>query len=519
MEQALRRSEKFTQRALDTVEDPFFVKDQKHRWRLLNDAACDMMGKTRAELLGRDDYSIFPPEQVEVFWGHDQEVLDSGRTILKEVLINWGQKAKPRIISTKKSLFLDPSTGEKLIVGTIRDVSRIKAAERENRRLEAQLRQSQKMEAIGTLAGGIAHDFNNILGAIVGFTELAKDKILNKEDAVHELDHVLRAAERARNLVRQILLFSRKASLEMKSVDLNFEVRQAIGLLKRTLPKNIKIIDELMAYPGLVLGDPNQLAQVIMNLASNAADAMTGGGDLFISTRSLEFDSAHGKPPHELESGPHIELCLKDTGCGMEPSLMRKIFDPFFTTKPVGKGTGLGLSTVFGIVKSHAGMITCESVKGKGSVFKVVLPALDHSKWLATDLFSQENKSTYHGYETVLLVDDDPAIRQMVQGMLLRSGYEAMAAATGEEALELFIEEKKKVELVVLDLDMPGMGGVRCLQELNKEKPDVKVLIASGHGGSSLVDRAMALGASSFVDKPFTKEEFLVAVRRVLDRK
>ncbi|KIX12552.1 hybrid sensor histidine kinase/response regulator [Dethiosulfatarculus sandiegensis] len=519
MEQALRRSEKFMQRALDTVEDPFYVKDQKHRWWLLNDAACQMLGRTRKQLLGKDDYSIFPPEQVDVFWAHDNEVLKSGRTILKEVQINWGKEGKPRIISTKKSLFTDPVTGEKLVVGTIRDISRIKAAERENRRLEAQLRQSQKMEAIGTLAGGIAHDFNNILGAIVGFTDIAKDKIAGHEDPSFELDHVLGAAEKARNLIRQILLFSRKASLEMKNVDLNLEVRQAIGLLKRTLPKNIKIIEELKAEPGLVLGDSNQLAQVVMNLASNAADAMVEGGTLTISTNSLSLDSTYGKPPNELEPGPYVELCLEDSGCGIEPSLLAKIFDPFFTTKPVGKGTGLGLSTVFGIVKSHSGVITCESAKSKGSIFKVILPALDHSKWLGTDLFRSEGKAAFQGYETVLLVDDDPAIRQMLQGMLLRSGYEVMAAATGEEALELFGEEREKVELVILDLDMPGMGGVRCLESLKKQKPEIKVLIASGHAGSSLVDKAMALGASSFMDKPFTKEEFLVGVRKVLDGK
>ena len=383
----------------------------------------------------------------------------------------------------------------------------------EKEKMEEQLRQSQKMEAMGSLAGGIAHDFNNILAAIVGYTELAQHQARRGGDPLNELDQVLAASQRARDLVRQILTFSRKSLPELTALDLNREARYAAGILERTIPRMIRLELDLAPDLASVQGDRTQIEQVLMNLGSNAADAMPGGGRLLIRTDNVTLEPGH---EGDLPPGAYARLRVSDDGPGMDQETLERIFDPFFTTKPPGRGTGLGLSTAYGIIASHGGSITCRSRPGAGATFTILLPALSGSGREAAPE-PQVDQGRLDGDERVLVVDDDPAVRDVAVRFLTGHGYQALTAASGEEALDIYRKQGAAIDLVVLDLSMPGMGGHACLQRLLALDPEVRVLIASGYSPGGEIADTVKLGAASFITKPFGETELLGRVRRVLD--
>lgn len=396
------------------------------------------------------------------------------------------------------------------------DLTERKLAEEEKAKLEAKLRQAQKMEALGTLAGGIAHDFNNIINVIMGHSDLAQLEASEGEIDLIHLNQIDKASARAGNLVRQLLTFSRRSEVELKLMDLNEQLTQGVQLLKHTIPKMIDIEMKLAGNLPPVKADATQLEQVIINLANNASDAMLEGGRLVFETGIQVVEGEYAAKHPEKTPGRYVTLTISDTGQGIAPQALGQIFDPFFTTKEIGKGTGLGLSTVYGIIKEHHGDITCSSQLGVGTAFTICLPA-HHGAQESQDSGESPRRTIVGGSETILLVDDEEQIRGLGTAILRRKGYKVITAATGEEALFYYQENHNKVDLVILDLGMPGMGGLRCLKELRDVEPTVKVLIASGYSAGGNITEEGKNSATGYIAKPYGMDNLLELVRKILD--
>lgn len=403
------------------------------------------------------------------------------------------------------------------VLTSIIDISAIKKAQREKELLESQLRQSQKMEAIGTLAGGIAHDFNNLLGVMTGYAELALNSVQAKRYSTKEIEEILTAGERARDLIQQILTFSRKVEVDLEPLDLNAEVGRTVHLLGRTLPKMISIEVALAEDLPLVKANANQLEQIVLNLATNAQHAMPGGGRLSIETQAITLDQEYCSRHLESAPGRYVVLQVTDTGCGMDDQTREHIFDPFFTTKGVGQGTGLGLSTIFGIVKGFGGQILCYSEPGTGTTFRIYLPALepDAAQPSGKNISTVANMG---GNETILLVDDNQDLCTIGSQFLADVGYRVLTANSGEQAVALYKEQGVEIDLVVMDLSMPGMGGYKALKAVLEIDPRARIIISSGYAINGSVKESLQAGAAGYVAKPFRKDELVALVRSVLDR-
>ena len=396
------------------------------------------------------------------------------------------------------------------VIGVLKDIT-------EQMRLARQLQQAQKMEALGTLAGGIAHDFNNILGVVIGFSEIALQTAKDKADPSASIREILKASDRARALVKQILTFSRKEEGDLTPLNLNREIRDIVELLSKTIPKMITIETHLDPDLMPVMANANQIEQVLLNLGSNAQDAMPGGGRLVIETQNLNLDQEFCRQHFKVQPGPHVLLMVSDTGVGMDAQIRDHIFEPFFTTKEAGKGTGLGLSTIYGIVKGFGGQISCYSEPGTGTTFKIYLPAHQQSISHPAGVFKLAAKLP-GGHETILLVDDEDTLRDLGAQSMSSMGYQVLTAKSGEEALEVYNAQGNGIDLVIMDLSMPGMGGVRALKAILEVNPAAKVMIASGYTANGTVKEALLAGAMGYVAKPFRLSELLNEVRNVLDK-
>ncbi|MFH1134678.1 MAG: PAS domain S-box protein [Pseudomonadota bacterium] len=404
---------------------------------------------------------------------------------------------------------------EKLILSSINDITERKLAEEEKENLQAQLQQAHKMEAIGTLAGGIAHDFNNLLQAINGYTQLLLMDKSSDNQEYHSLKAIQGAGFRAADLVRQLLLFSRKADSTRRPLDLQYEVEKAKKMLERTIPKMVDIQVTFGTRLWAINADPVQMEQMLLNLGTNAADAMPDGGKLLFELENVTLDDDHASRLLGVQTGEYVLLSVSDTGHGMDKETMENIFDPFFTTKAFGQGTGLGLASVYGIVKSHGGGIACFSEVGRGATFKVYFPAIEQPE--PEETIEVESKPIPRGAETILLVDDEEAIRDFAQQALMKFGYNILTASTGEGALEIYSAKSADIDLVVMDLGMPGMGGHKCLLELLQINPLVKIVISSGYSIMGQVKKSIEAGAKGFVGKPYQLADLLTTVRAVLD--
>jgi PAS domain S-box-containing protein len=381
--------------------------------------------------------------------------------------------------------------------------------------LQNQLNQAQKMEAIGTLAGGIAHDFNNLLQAILGYSDLLLMKKGHTDPDRKKLEVIQHAARDGADLVSRILTFSRKGEFKMRPIDLNEEIHRVEKLLRRTLPRMIQI-DLLLAEDLRIIdADPGQIEQVILNLGVNAQHAMTEGGRLVIETSNVSLSDEYLRSHLKAKPGHYVLLTVSDNGIGMQSEVMDRIFEPFFTTKTNGEGTGLGLAMVHGIVAEHGGYIGCYSEPGRGTSFKIYFPV--SAGELISDLTLTREMPAF-GTETILLVDDDDRIRDMGQQMIEIGGYQVILARSGEEALEIYAAQRTEISLVILDLNMPGMGGKRCLEKILEIDPLTKVIVASGYSSNGLTLDDKGIGARDFINKPYDAREILIAIRTVLDK-
>jgi PAS domain S-box-containing protein len=397
--------------------------------------------------------------------------------------------------------------------GIFQDITDRRKAEEENRRLQQQLMQSQKMEAVGTLAGGIAHDFNNLMQVMSGYVQLIQLKAgLGSEERAY-LGEIDEAIDRGRDLVQRLLTFSRRMDVKLSRVHVNGIVAGAVRLLERTIPKMVSLELDLDPEAPQIMGDSTQLQQVLVNLINNAVDAMPLGGTIRIETRGIPGETA-AEDEQCGRTGRVMRLRVADTGGGMDQQTLSHVFEPFFTTKEPGKGTGLGLSMAYGILKDHNGSISCASEVGRGSVFTILIPECGAGDG------EQDVPRIDHGMrlgqgETILVVDDELLIQDIAEDMLTRFGYSVLRASSGEEALPI-AREKKEVAAVILDLGMPGMGGERCLKALLEVRPGLPVIVASGYAMHDLARDPKSKGAAAFLGKPYRMEELLQTIRAAL---
>lgn len=422
--------------------------------------------------------------------------------------------------SQSARIVCDEVTGTPLYIeGTVADISSSKKAIADLARVEAQLMQAQKMEALGNLAGGVAHDFNNLLQIISGLGQLLLMRKGPADPDYHYLHEINQAAGRAADLIRRMLTFSRKVEAQKVPLNLNEVIKEALSLLERTIPKMISLRTELAPDLAMIPADPTQMEQVIMNLAHNAVHAMAETGTLTIETENFQVTTKYIDTYLELDPGNYVLLKVTDNGHGMDEATRQRIFEPFFTTKALGRGTGLGLSSVYGIITGHSGRITCYSEPGVGTTFKIFLPVI--SGTVNPDFLEDESVvlPVSGGTETILLVDDEETLLAIADDIFQQYGYTTRTAGSGEEAIETYRHHGGEIDLVLMDLGMPGMGGKKCLEILRQMNPSVKVIVASGYGGDDITKNPRQFGASAFLNKPYRLDILTRTVREVLDRK
>jgi PAS domain S-box-containing protein len=502
-EQGLVESEKRFRRLFEESNDAVFLSDFDGMIIDVNAAACDMLGYDRATLTRKTLSHLHIRDNFSVAEDALTDTLEVGAVRFESRFARSDGKVIVVDISAK---VVDADSA--VIQSIVRDIT-------ESRRLEAQLRQAQKMEAIGTLAGGIAHDFNNILTAISGNTELAKVMLDDDDPAQERLNHVLTASERASNLVKQILAFSRKTVAEKYPISISPIIEETAQLLRATLPTTIDIKLSLDQEAGPLVTDPTLIQQIVMNLCANAAHAMREkGGELKVELRQVELTKAESDLQTSLQPGAHLKLTVRDTGEGMSAEVRERIFEPYFTTKEPGAGTGMGLSVVHGIVVSMGGSVKVESKPGNGSTFHVYLP-------IAEEQISYENEPNDvpapRGDERVLIVDDEEAIVALHQRALEIYGYQVTPLSSSVEALALIRNQPDLFDLVITDQTMPKLTGSELIKEVKRIRTDLPIILCTGYSNQISEETALEIGASRYVMKPFRMTEIAHTVRDVLD--
>ncbi|BDG09739.1 ATP-binding protein [Anaeromyxobacter paludicola] len=488
----------------DALADPVFVKDRAGNFVFANPATLSTLGRRPEEVLGRSDRQIHGDAAVgEAVMAHDRRIVATGQP---EALEEWLETPRGRRLHlTTRSPFRDAAREIVGVVGVSRDIT-------ERKKAEEQLLQSQKLESIGRLAGGVAHDFNNLLTAILACSASLKEDLARGAAAQPEdVEEILAAGERARDLTRQLLAFARKQVIAPVALDLNAVVRGMQKLLDRLLGEDVELRVKLQ--PGLwtLHADPGQVEQVILNLVVNARDAMPRGGVLELETRNATEEPAQDP---ERMPGEWVRLAVRDSGEGMSPEVRAHLFEPFFTTKDPGKGTGLGLATVYGIVQQAGGHAHVQTELGRGTCFELCFPRVIAA---APPYARPVAPQATGGKETVLVVEDEPQVRAVTVRVLRAAGYEVVAAADPREALALEWEEPGRLRLLVTDVVMPGMDGRALAQELRRRHSGLKVLFVSGYPQEIIAERGVLEPGIDFLEKPFTGPGLLSRVRAVLD--
>ncbi|HOK09821.1 MAG TPA: response regulator [Candidatus Hydrogenedens sp.] len=400
------------------------------------------------------------------------------------------------------------------ILGSIKDITAQKQEEEERRRAEQQIQHSQRLESLGVLAGGIAHDFNNLLAVIIGLTDMALNEVPKKTPLHDDLKEVLQAAHRAKDLVKQILTFSRQTGEERSPLYLHVIAREALKLLRATTPPSIEIIDNIDVHSGAIMGNPAQIHQVVMNYCTNAIQAMPKGGKLEVDIRDVVLDNSASSIHPKLKPGTYVKLTVRDNGHGMEPQILERIFDPFFTTKKPGEGTGMGLAVVHGIVSAHGGAIIVESKPGMGSTFYTYFPRIDHP--IVSEQKSDEEP--LEGHERILFVDDEESVCKLGKRVLTQWGYEVEACQNPLSALAIFTQAPDRFDLVVTDQAMPKMSGEVLARWVKELRPEIPVILFTGFSGELSPDELKRLGIDEIVMKPIVARDLAQRIRKVLDQ-
>jgi PAS domain S-box-containing protein len=546
------RDRAFLDSIVENIPHMIFVKDAETlSFELFNRAGEELLGMSRETLIGKSDFDFFPEEQARFFQGRDRETLTSGRVVdvMEEPI---STKHGERWLHTKKIPILDPRGEPKYLLGISEDITDRKAAERlvaemyddlekrvtertaalsraneelrqqisdreraESRLEDAQeqLLQAQKMEAVGRLAGGVAHDFNNMLSVILSHTKLAMADLMPGHPLLEDLEQVNHAAERAAQITRQLLAYSRRQIMQPRTLDLNAVLRETEKMLRRLIGEDIDLNVVLAPDLWTLHLDPGQIQQVLMNLVVNARDAMPKGGRLTLETANVTLDPDYALDHPGIAPGRHVMLAVTDTGVGMDGETQSRIFDPFFTTKGGEHGTGLGLSTVYGIVKQSGGHVWVYSEMGMGSTFKVYFPESAGSGALRA---VKPPAVQLTGKETVLLVEDEDLVRRAIRAILSRGGYRILEAGSGNAALDLLRGHEGPVDLLITDVVMPELSGRELALRVAELRPNIKVLYMSGYTDDTIVRHGVLEANMAFIQKPATPDELLRKVREVL---
>ncbi len=510
-EEALRGSEERFRSVIEQSSQAIYVLVDD-RFELVNPRFCELIGMSAEEVLapGFDFRQLIAPESLPLIEGRRAQRLqggDLGESYEFTMLHRSGRRVQVAAAVAKIDY-----RGHEAVLGFLHDITEQKA-------LEARLDQALRMESIGRLSGGVAHDLNNLLSPILGYAQLLVEDLSPGGDQRDSADAIVEAAFRARDLVWQLLAFSRQQALEMGTVNLNEMLRDFDGLLRRTLREDIRLDMDLDAAAPFVIADRRQLEQVVMNLAVNGQDAMPGGGVLTVSTRGVELDEAFVETHPGSTAGRYTRLALVDTGEGMDEATRRRIFEPFFTTKPKGKGTGLGLATVYGIVKQHGGYIEVTSEPGKGAAFSCYFPTAATPASAAVGAQEEAGGAVVAGGgETVLVVEDERLVRDLVVNALLRQGYHVHEAVSAEEALEAIDTLETRVDLLLTDVVLPGMNGRDLYREIHRRSPETSVLFMSGYTGDVVTERGVFTD-DTFIQKPFSMRALATRVREILDQR
>ncbi len=515
MEEALRQSEEYFRALIEKTLDVTLIIDAQGVFRYASPSVLGVTGHRPENLVGEDVFKFIHPDDASKV----REAFERG---LRDMISP--AKMEFRVFHSDGSYRTVESIGRNLLevpavrgyVVNARDITARKSTEEEMQKLQEQLRQAQKMEAIGRLAGGIAHDFNNLLTIIQGYSDLSL-LVLRDGDPVKENIHgIERAAKRAAALTQQLLAFSRRQMMEMKIIDLNVLLRDLDKMLHRLIGEDIELVTVLAEDLGMVKVDPGQIEQVVLNLAVNAKDAMPSGGKLTIETLNVELDEAYARAHVAVKPGPFVMFSITDTGEGITPEVKERIFEPFFTTKEVGKGTGLGLSTVYGIVKQCGGNIWVYSEAGQGTTFKLYFPRLQKPGMERGERSRQEDSP--HGTETILVVEDEDEVRKLTVDILRNQGYTVLEAAQGQDAIAICEHHSELIHLMLTDVVMPKMNGAELARRLTPLHRDMKVLYMSGYTDHAVFDHGLLKGAE-YIQKPFTMVNLSKKVREVLDKK
>jgi PAS domain S-box-containing protein len=505
-ERALVESHSLLNAIVEGTSDAVFVKDLQGRYLMINSAGARFLGKPVDEVIGKDDRALFTPDTAQNMQASDRRVMASGEwQMLEETATAAGVT---RTFLSTKGVYRDAQGKAIGLIGISRDITELK-------RLEAQLRQSQKLEAVGRLAGGIAHDFNNLLTVINGFSEMVAGRLQTDDPSRELLVEIQKAGERAASLTSQLLVFSRRRVLQPQVVSLDSLLGELLKLLKRLIGEDI----ELALVPDSALGrakvDPGQFEQAIINLAVNARDAMPQGGRLILSTHNAELDEDYAKRHPGVRPGRYVLVAVRDSGQGMDEATRAHLFEPFFTTKEPGRGTGLGLAMVYGFVQQSGGHIEVESELGHGTTFKVYLPRAQETTPAPGS--SPDPLEIPQGTETVLLVEDEEAVRTLTRLVLQSSGYTVLEAWDGQDAVQVAQQYPGPIHLLVTDLVMPRMSGRQLAGLLTPSRPRLRILFMSGYTDEALLRRGVLEAGVGFLQKPFNPSGLARKVREVLD--